>query len=251
MSKYLPDAFGINNLKGNMCYFSSLVQAMLGCPTITNKSPQLQKIFDEHNKDPTHNGRLVVEFLDSFAKKIESSASHGIGSTQACAHECLTFLLDDELQKLFKSEYHYIFQCQKCKHITERDAEEYYMDISPKHDFNAQIIQSLDKIDYNCEEDNCNSVTSLREILIKKPPVIYITLVQEIKDIPVFLKIDKYDYKLMSYIDHFGSFNGGHYTCNSVRKNGEYHFNDGSIRTAPLRPNLNTFMLFYHICDIS
>lgn len=241
---YLPKAFGIMNLKGNMCYFSSLVQAMLGCPRLTNSCEELQTIYDKCGDSPLSNGELVVDFLNSFAQNIISEANHGIGSTQACAHECLMFL--NKFDKLFKSKYNYIYQCQTCKYISENEVKETHYQINPKHDFNTQLIQCLDKVNYKCER--CIGETRLREILLVKPPIIYVILTENVTDIPTELKIDKYDYILMSYIDHYGGYNGGHYIAISRRSNGVFEFNDDKIKKTKLIPNKNTFISFYHIC---
>ena len=229
-SFYLPEAFGLIN-DGVLCYFNSLIQALMGCTSfneklLNTKNEKLQPLIDEYiniyNKK-TNNCHKFIAILNNLRinkPKININSQSDI-------HETLIFLLEtldpykDKFQTWYKSE----ILCKSCNKLSDtKQPSELIINIEQVDSLETHIKRNLYELkDYKCDCGASNSIQLLSLIKVSEIIVLLFKKYQTKtkQEFPNNLRFrsstGELNYKLVSQIEHFGSMYGGHYTCKSLR----------------------------------
>lgn len=257
-----PNGF-INN--SNICYLNSILQALLGCTIFNNyitkvKHNNLQIFYDLLiNKNNVANFK-ILEALKLQYSNTNNEMFHG----QEDVSEVYLLILDyfqlyslsENIDTIFGLDYDKKITCYDCKTNKLLPSDKSYM-INIPANFNKNIIEYLminvQKLsEYKCE--HCNKTENMYQwnILSNAPYVITFTFNKYYQKHNItyptsFILKNKFKYKLVSDIQHYGTINSGHYTSRSIRRNNKiYAFNDQHVMEANLEPLDATYMLFYH-----
>lgn len=279
--------FGSMNVTGVMCYFNSLLQALYSCPSFVRSIIDNRTLFDDSKNLLGSALCRICEFLISdidrdkykakapyFAKYVldaliieldKQGKKLNFGNNQECAHEGLTLLVDllkcKPIEKLFTQKRKQIIKCMECHHIIEKE------DINIYHNTGMELINDepafiknwYKKVellrDYTCDKcksKSCvlsNIVTAINDIIVIIYPKFFRKSLEYFPEKFTIKATDKtmISINAVSLIEHYGTMDGGHYTCRARRGKSIYHFNDSSYSECDLSPSTNTFMVIYHI----
>lgn len=276
----LPNAFGLTNT-GSICYFNSLMQALLGCPAVN------EYIKDNRTSNEFYN-KYYVSFrtesdqnmFSTFIGMLNKSNKKVVfGNKQEDTHELFLMLLellnDKNFTKLFELEYRSFIYCKTCKNVVKKlsninsvsiefNVEELDVRYVPQqcytelNDFNKYINANYSTLDIICNDCNTASLLKINQI-ISTPYVLFLTVMnynfkKDYKYSHDLYFIDKANnkkhiYKLASIINHYGNMHGGHYIAKSFRHDGTYSLNDFSVSRGDINTTSDTYVLIYHLLD--
>jgi ubiquitin C-terminal hydrolase len=236
-----------------------------------------------YNLVESTNSIMFNEFLISIQNK-----NIKFGYNQEDSGELLLLLLDvinDKfIYNLFYNKYKCDFYCTNCKKIKNIKDDistqfEIYDKIIDNNFLQSKVdshLHNLNKFirnnysdchDYTCDKcltkGNCIKINRL--LLI--PTIIVINFNKYLEKnnymfpTELFFINDKenkkHNYKLISTINHSGNTNSGHYISKGIRKyiidnnivNTTFKMNDSSYEFSSLKPENDTYIIFYHYVD--
>lgn len=278
--RYLPQPFGLSNT-GVICYINTLMQCLMSI-TIFNKvmMESEHEIAEEYKKiilRKTNTSYHMALFIHDARRN--SNYQYNISPhQQEDIHEGFMLMLElmENMENnipphnLFGIRYKKNIICKNCKYINHIPREscplELYLEIPYDVTIYDHIMRHIENIpDYKC--DKCNTYNSIIEYRIARLPPILVLLFKynqynlsrhrgkTARDFPIMLKFDSkfgpIEYRLVSYANHSGGLNSGHYWANCVRHNkknntlSSYRINDQSCTIAQMEPSTNVYMLFY------
>jgi ubiquitin C-terminal hydrolase len=254
---------------------------------ILKKYILLDKETFDHQLVESSNILMFNEFLILIKNK-----NIKFGFTQEDSGELLVLLLDiindNYIYNLFYNKYKcdiYCKNCKNCKNIKDDISIQFEIDsnnITSKylksivdkdlHDFNKYIRNNYSEFDnYKCE--NCNQINNCIKInrLTLAPTILVINFNKYVEKKNYIFPAElffinqpnnkKYNYRLISTINHSGNTNSGHYISKNIRKtltidnnnlkiiNQIYKMNDSSYNIDTLKPESDTYIIFYHYID--
>jgi ubiquitin carboxyl-terminal hydrolase 8 len=263
--------------RGNDCYLNSALQFITQGRDV-NKN--LMKYFKE--------SELYCFFLLMFKQKWDDKESQDNpknikylvskkfkqfdNNHQQDSHEFLVCLLDllenKTIKKFYDSTIESTVKCNNCNHISKTKQSQRYISLSiPNQEITLReclkkFILQEDITDWRCEKCKQNSGTKKNLILnLPKYLIIHFKRFRWLNNgrrintpinFPINWKINNNNkYKLISIINHYGSFNGGHYTSAGRVNSKQWRLYDDS-RVSSLNPtnitnNFNTsaYLLLY------
>ena len=225
--------------------------------------------------------------FNEFLILIQNKNIH-FGYNQEDSGELLLLLLeiinDKYIYNLFYNKYKCDFYCRNCKHINPiKDDISVQFEITTEfidsnflhsemnknlHNLNQFIQNNYSECDdYTCV--NCKKIGLCIKLnrLLLIPTIIVINFKKYEKKYNYTYPSElyfinekenkKYNYKLISSIHHSGNSNFGHYISKSIRKtiknneliNNVYELNDSSYIQDTFKPDMNSYILFYHFID--
>lgn len=245
---------------GAVCWFNSLIQAMMSFNNVINITKDIKEfneLFNYHtlNKQPTVR-YIINRFIPDKIKYGQQSSSEGF-----------VYLLENILEKeegqdknpieaLFTSRFRSSILCENCNKRIDVNMNHTYIPLFNIDDIRKSFVDAIryhrEKIEYNCEGCGKNShITKLDQI--RFCPLILVLSFnryhhRELINYPIEFTIDnKIIYKLKAQIIHRGSLHGGHYYAEVKRGENYYICNDSSIVKIPNfnKYNYDAYMLFY------
>lgn len=241
----------------------------------------IKKYITKNSNDiETLNMTLFNEFLCLLKKK-----NIQFGYDQEDSGELLVLLLDiindNYIYNLFYHKYQCLLYCKKCKNrknIKNDISIQFELDINAIN--NKYIKFKLDEKfaninkyirnnysildDLQCTECNTYNIIKINQLSLIPTIVVIILNKYEIKinyNFPLelyFINSNqniKYNYKLVSNIQHSGTCNFGHYISKSIRKVNDnldldiFKLNDSYYELSNFKPNNDSYILFYHYID--
>lgn len=226
---------------------------------------------------------MFNEFLISIKNK-----NIKFGYNQEDSGELLILLLDiindNYIYNLFYNKYKCDIYCKNCKNIKNiKDDISIQFEIYDKtvdnnflqskidnklHNLNKYIRNNYSNFnDYKCEKCNIQGDCIKINRLILVPTIIIINFNKYTEknnyNYPTELffingkENKKYNYKLVSTINHSGNTNSGHYISTGFRKkiqnnsvsNIVYKMNDSSYNEDSFKPENDTYIIFYHYIE--
>ena len=251
---------GLNNL-GNTCYMNSTLQFL--SHTYLDMS-----IIDELKKNKDNISSCYYDFLKSkwlkqnvrtynpidIKRSISKFNKTFVGNEQHDSHELLLFLLDDQesknpyIKKFFQGIFLSTLECPKCKYKSKTKQPFYTLNLEISNSNNLEdCLQDFfnpERLDNdNCWKcDKCKKeVNAKKTITISKFPKNLIIVFKRFsfhrigkrcnKQISFPLSFKNKKYKLKSIINHYGSYNYGHYTAVGKSPiNGDWiNYNDTNV----------------------
>jgi len=284
LQKFIPECSltprGLENASGMHCYWNSVLQALMSTTAFTQLILKLDTLPEIHNSS----------FVSLFAKFIREEltnmelfekyilALYTIGkdkqqlqeliSDQQCVSETLSYILEifekcRPIVHLFQHRYFQSLICFECKHLSNSKATNIVFEISPDQQVPESLLELVEEIhDYKCEK--CGVANTKQKInkLVMIPEVISIVIKKYIWEhgtgkktndstvLPEFITIDKFNYRAVAYINHYGEINSGHYITTALRQNNSelmwFRLNDNVITMAQYAPGPNTYMIVYN-----
>jgi len=262
--------------KGNDCYLNSALQFI-------TQGKQVNKALEKHFKDSD----LYCFFLLMFKQKWEDVEAQDNprnikylvakkfpqfnNNYQQDSHEFLVCLLDLLENPILKHFYDFkivsTVKCDYCKKKSKTTQEQRFISLSiPKQEttlrqcFKNYILQ--ENVSWKCPK--CRNNTANKQILILNLPkflIIHLKRFEWFKNgkrintpinFPINWKINNNNkYKLISIINHYGSFDGGHYTSiGKINTNKWIVYDDirlSKIQTQHIKINYKTsaYLLLY------
>ena len=245
-----------------------------------NKSSNNQSY---NNITESSNILMFNEFLISIKNK-----NIKFGYNQEDSGELLVLLLDiindNYIYNLFYSKYKCDIYCKNCKHIKNiKDDISIQFEVYDRivdsnflqskvdanlHNLNKYIRNNYSEFsDFTCEKctEKGNCIKISRLLLIPTIITINFNKYSEknnyIYPTELFFinskENKKYNFKLISTINHSGNTNSGHYISKGFRKklhnnnvsNVVYRMNDSSYDEDSLKPDNDTYIIFYHYVE--
>lgn len=276
---------GLINFSGRHCFWNSLLQSLISSTQLLESLSKYQKENDntllmyngnfiyllrQFMDNPKLNRNLYDKFMDELVTlKKTSNVLQNFGSRQQCVAETFVYLFEilekhKEIYKLFMHREYNIIICNRCKNESKTIELSPLFTIEPNNNLEKELLYSIDKVDeYKCV---CGHID--RSIKIRKLGMVPECLAINVKkyewningqkkiinsDFPEILNLAGLRYRAISYIDHFGDLNGGHYVATCLRNistnnniNIEWVLcNDNHITRTTYSPNKNTYMVFY------
>lgn len=266
-SEHTPVAQGMRNI-GSTCYFNSMLQCILSCPSIYARSKEspdvfakiIKTLFDHAiaGQSTDRDCMQVYNAMLATALKNKENLSHG----QQDAHEGLMMLAELFMQippiyKLFLHRYQVTVTCNDCGE-----------QVSETKDANIAIAVQLESVtersisyeesvleDYKCPK--CSSMAAKTRVArLKLAPTILVLVFKKYDqkkdvDFPLKLSINNnhnatYNYEIVAQSEHSGTSMGGHYWTVARRADGWAQLNDMYVSAAQPQHTANTYMVFYH-----
>lgn len=239
-------------------------------------------INSKQNQFVVENSNIIL--FNEFLNMIKNKNIH-FGYNQEDSGELLIILLDvindQYIYNLFYNKYKTDIYCRNCKKI-----------LDVKDDISVQFELNIDNIATNylkseinknlhimnqflqnnyseCDNyicSNCNTKELCIKInrLLLMPTIIVINfnkyLEKKTYNYPLELSFinkqekKKYNYKIVSVINHSGTMIHGHYISKALRKDTDtlktYILNDSSYELSTFQPESNSYILFYHFVNV-
>jgi ubiquitin C-terminal hydrolase len=238
---------------GTICYFNSLLQTLISCPSFNKYCAEHIKEIISPQAESNYNILLLRSFLQNY------KSTFNFGTSQECADECFKLLIEHfNAESIFMIEYSQKGICFNCRGISTLPiTTNNHILIDNNTTIQEHIYEHNEIVeDYKCPHCKKKNNMLIRKYLNKSSDVIMLLFNKYYKkfssDIPkklVFLSASKkkIKYELVSIIYHYGTKNGGHYTATCLRDD-IYNFNDLTITKSSFNDNLeNAYMAFYHI----
>lgn len=274
--KLLVRVHGLLNT-GAICYFSSFLQSLLSCTSVTEffltnsarlTNPVAQEYINLINIMRNDNTGAVINastlnrvFIEQVNLKYPEKK---FGSQQEDAGEGMHLFLDiinePQLYKLFTHRSIATIWCNYCKKEIGKQQDESCVfeipcTIPSNTNINNYVIQNGCKIpDYLCTK--CKLKQCIRIYQLSMVPENLVIMFNKFKSktiisFPDHLTFESKNgpirYMMVSKIEHIGS-KSGHYMSHCLRKgNLLYLCNDSNVSQGSNEPNSNTYILFYHI----
>lgn len=270
---------GYRNL-GSICYWNSLLQGLGSCTALVRElrktqDPLAQLLLEALAAQPSdqhinlHN--QCMQYL--LQKRHISAPLRG----QQCAGEAFTLLLTSLescqlLQNLFLYKYIVSVQCGQCQRRTEPTESKGNLMILPNSrdipDISQYILGHMEQVEYRCERcrESSAQASQLHKLTLI-PEIIVLMFRKEYEseayyaNIPAQLQIQRFRYRPVAFIQHYGGPSGGHYNCIALRVHpaskqpGWFMLDDQSVQY--LSPDddsvwnhvnrKNTYLVIYHL----
>ena len=227
---------------GSICYFNSLMQALLSSKFFLNQSRPnllfgnfLDNIYINHKWDEFFTTRV----LESMG---------GMNPNQSSSEYLLALIEFLHLDSLFEYTYTHTRTCLTCGDTSNLIDKSVASLVS--ENFVEFFSYSETIKDFYCEKCLKKVETKRDRILSSASPLIVISLNKyggnkEITYPPIF-KISDITYNLVSTVEHVGGLNGGHYFARVFRNGEVYLIDDSNVSKLPdMRCVIETYLLFY------
>ena len=274
---------GFNNTGCN-CYFNSTLQLLTSCTSFIESIIKWRKYLSQtklgilmveyaisvqqNTVDPT----ISIRILKQLKQELRIRKPHiNFGVGQDSAGEAIIHLLDmlevpgsdfeiSPITLLFEHRVNKFVYCENCKKITATkfDTSVAFNDFNiDKPSLLFDNYQNTKLQDYKCDICKNENVCNLLESLTVVPEIIVmrfniydhqnrkVNTLKESFTIPG--TTDIYTYKLLGYVEHSGTLNGGHYWATCMRKKEVYILNDMSVNKSTFRPSANIYLAIYHV----
>lgn len=274
--KYVLEPRGMPNITGMHCYWNSTLQALISCPQFISV---IIKLSNNRGQIVDH----LISFIDGKMTNMELYKTyivylHKIGKSteqlkeltqnQQCVGETLTYFLEifekvNSIFRLFQHRSAYQLKCINCGYISKTTTNNIIFEVMPNTDLTKELNSSVDIIeDYKCEKCGDRKNKPKKGNLTMIPEIISVIVKNYLweggvgkkqmsaSDFPEYIQIGEFQYRAVSYIDHFGRLDFGHYisTCLRRKTNGElgwFLFNDDKVSPTDFAPSINTYMALY------
>jgi len=271
---------GFNNT-GVICWFNSLLQALISCTSLTSNiiassttdddaAPKFMSLYAHIVRSNVNNADISgmsARLLSALVRYLHSNSLQSnslLGNSQECAYEGFTQFLDavGEPAESFHMEHEACIICPECNSTSVRRDKSYALLVNDLFETAEEVSASVHKfsnklLDYKCE--NCGKVSNtvrtytlkqLRNCIVLFYNQFYAKTMKwfpPVLSFPGLPRDTRMNYKLMAQIEHVGGMNGGHYYAYVNRSDDWYCVNDSSVSKINPGPTLNTFMVFYNI----
>jgi ubiquitin C-terminal hydrolase len=267
----VPNPQGFVNPGAN-CYFNSLLQGLMSCPSIYQVlSANRDKQHIKSNRlaqnlitlmDATMAGQSIYDMClpiwrDIIAISQNSTSRVKMDSGQQDANEGLMMFFDamehiPEVRRLFEHRHSIAAQCSNCKE-TVINRREVNCVFEVQQDLKMAQLEKFKDIDkfYNTPM-HLNQFLKQQNSYLDAAHLCDKCGNKELTPFPAKLEFmcrngrEKYIYGLVAQIEHSGSMEGGHYWAICLRKSGWFNLNDSSVSSSEPGPTVNTYMVFYH-----
>lgn len=260
---------------GARCYFNALLQALGSCSALheelvrepaVRSSPTAALLLEFFQSNEPHQHLALFErmVVDLTERRELLQPLYG----QQCAGEAFTLLMTameslPSIQNLFLHRYRSSIQCGRCGHRTaptEQKNNLFTIPGSVRHIESYMYHNTEQLTGYRCESCHATDTNTLRENRLVLIPEILVMMFQKdhesaavATDVPAQLTFQKFQYRPVAYIQHYGSPSGGHYDCYALR--GETHwlcFDDEQVTAvgdgrAPPIDKRHTYLVIYHL----
>lgn len=260
--RYVPEKRGLENPGIAICYFNSMIQALMGCSVfnmVVLKWPEKTDIMVEYIN--LLRGKSSAK--DLLIMLIRKNSSLVLGQ-QDDMYLGLEIFLDTQpirIQNLFKIKHKSYIECHNCRTIHEV-ASPHEMavtidNVSTKEEMENAIMSSSSTInDYTCEKCRHRgdvvkryTIARLSEILVvilnkTRPGIKYFSPTLDFYSKPLN---ETLHYAIVAQVEHLGSTSGGHYYTLGKRQK-IYIFDDDQITEAKsFTPTTNTYIVIYSL----
>lgn len=276
--------FKLNNT-GSNCYFNSTLQLLSSCTSFIDtiirwksyvtktKLGQLMFEFAISVKTNKVDPMISANILHELRMELKKRKPHiEFGDSQDSAGQAIVYLLDmlevpgsdfkiSPLTYLFQHKIKKTIYCRECKEITNEfsDVGIMFNDFDPDNPlilFN-NFTSKYQPDNYKCDKCKKTDVSHVIESLIVVPEIIIIryniydhenrkqNTPKKSFTVPGFE--GDFTYKLLGYIEHSGTLNGGHYWATCLRNDGVYFLNDNSFNMSELTGSPNIYLAIYHV----
>lgn len=252
LDAFAPDdcllARGLDNDSKMHCYWNSVLQALMSSPPFTqlifriDSMPQINKgsficTFASFIRGEITNMQLYKKYILSLyvIGKCKEQLQELI-SNQQCVSETMQYILEifekcEPITNLFTHRYLKSLICIRCKQISNKKESGTIIAINPNEDLPDTIFESAEQID-DCQCDQCErkGIKQIINKLVMVPEIISIMIKKYVWEngsgkktndgtmFPEFITIDKFKYRSVAYINHYGNINCGHYITTALRK---------------------------------
>jgi uncharacterized UBP type Zn finger protein len=272
------------NSTGSTCYFNSTLQLLTSCTSFIESiikwqhyvsKTELGKIMVEYAISIIQNkvdSSISIRILEQLLQELKIRKPHiNFGIGQDSAGEAIIHLIDmlevpksdfkiSPITLLFEHRINKSIYCKHCKKIvmTTFDTGVTFNDFDKeKSSLLFNNCQDTKLQDYKCDVCKNNNTCVLTETLSVVPEIIVMRFniydhqnrkVNTLKKSFTIPGTDElFTYKLLGYVEHSGTLNGGHYWATCVRKKEVYTLNDMSVNKTAFTPSENIYLAIYHV----
>jgi len=265
--RYVGKVMGLENPGVAMCYFNSMIQALLSCSSF-NEAMLRENIKSEFILEYLKilkGSRSAKRLLELLVRKNNML----VFGQQDDMHLGLGVFLDclpARVQNMFKVKHRSYIECRNCKKKHEVAAPHetaIIVDMVNTKEEMENVILGQNEIlnDYKCEKCKSTglikkySIARLSEILVvilnkTRPGIKYFSPTLDFYSAPLERNLH---YKVIAQVEHLGSTSGGHYYTIAQRIHSKTNkvitclFDDDQIHFANFSPTPNTYIVLYHI----
>ena len=264
---------GIPNI-GNTCYINAVLQAFKSINTFNTQlnkctDVKLTPLVNEYKKFISQNNYNPVNFLDLISSTFSKNTQH-------CAHDLINYVVDTFskdiniapiIKQSFYGQFKEAIHCTKCKTTNTQ-----YVDFT---DVQFQIPEMKNPTLRDCFNSYCKTeilndricsvckeaTRTYKKMGFHQHPNVAIYIFKRFDfvnnrkiNIPVELfktvNLDNKHMRLISTINHYGSYHGGHYTANVLHNDIWLNLNDNRMQVIDERIVLNTSSVCIAIYEI-
>ena len=260
--RFVPGVRGLENPGIAICYFNSMLQALMSCSAfnmLVLKWPAPSDVMIEYCN--LLRGKTDAKNLLIMLIRKNNTLVFG---QQDDMHLGLGIFLETmpvRIQNLFKLKHKSYVECHNCRTrhevATPHEMAVTIDDVSTKEEMENAIMNSSSVIsDYTCEKCNHRGDVVKRYSIARLSEIIVVILNKTRQGVKYFSPtLDFYSkpldetlhYSVVAQVEHLGSTSGGHYYTLGKR-NRIYLFDDDQIAEAnAFTPTNNTYIVIYNL----